>query len=92
MRYFKLFNIFITEITFWHLIFLFYNGGAGEQRPHGKVWFGMWVIAPPACCLVRSSRRLAGVQPAPPLLWMRSVQSNYLFKEHYMHFRLKIHD
>jgi len=48
-----------------------YNGGAGEQRPAGKAWFGWWVIAPPACCLVRSSRRLAGVQPAPPLLWMR---------------------
>jgi len=52
------------------------NGGAGEQHPLGKAWFGLWVIAPPACCLVRSSRRLAGAQAAPPLLWMRSVQSN----------------
>jgi len=43
------------------------NGGAGEWRPNMKIYFQIWLSAPPACCLARCAGELVGVQPAPPL-------------------------
>ena len=104
VNYLILNKYYISYILSYHLDFLFYIlcntflsflclTGARVSNAHlVKLVLAWWVIAPPACCLMRSSRRLAGVQPAPPLLWMRSVQSNYLFKEHYMQIPLNFYD